>query len=418
MPDSNQPPGPGDAKRARDSQNLDMLRQLVANSPDGMVVTQDRIVQYDNEGLYLSPEDDRIGHVFAERAAPEAQEQIWNTLDAVQRGDLPEARVEWRSTVTGRVIEAILRPTEYEDRPAVAAYLRDISERKRLTEDLAAMVDDLALYRRIFELSRDSIVLMQDGVVQLSNGALLSGGVTSIVGQRAEELFDPETLVRLRTEAQRILSGELEEGLWEWSIVGGSGRPRTVEGIARRIEYRGRPGLLINTRDISERKAIELRLEELSRTDSLTGIPNRRSFYESVDYWRAEASRNRTTHAVCFLDLDRFKTVNDGYGHQAGDDLLSDIARRLRATVRRTDIVARLGGDEFAVLLPDTTAAAAAHVADKLRAQVEEAAAAYPEVGVSIGLTTFDSDEEPDEIMSRADRDMYRVKMARRASAG
>jgi len=384
-----------------------------------MVIVQDHVIRYDNRGLHLTPADDRIGHVFAERATPEVRARILETVDAVQRRELAEATVEWRSTVTGRVIEAILRFADYEGRPAVAGYLRNVSERQRLAEELAATVDDLALYRLIFELSRDNIILIQDGVVQLSNDALREPGAPSIVGLKMSALMSPADVARMEDDARRLLSEELPEARWEHRYP--SARPpgyRTMEAIARHIEYRGRPALLVTTRDISERKAIELRLEELSRTDSLTGIPNRRSFYESVDYWRAEAARNQRTHAVCFLDLDRFKSVNDVFGHQAGDDLLIDIAKRLRATVRRTDIVARLGGDEFAILLPDTTPEAAAHVADKLRAQVGEAAAAYPDVGASIGVTTFDSDEDPDEIMNRADREMYRIKMERRMAAG
>jgi len=158
------PTQPADSAPSPDpSANLGLLQRLVARSADGMVLVQDRIVRYDNQGLHLTPADDRIGHVFAERAAPEVQAKILDTVDAIQRGDLAEARVEWQSQVTGRFLEAILRPTDHDDRPAVAGYLRDVSEHKRLTETLAETVDDLALYRHMFELSRDNIILIRTG---------------------------------------------------------------------------------------------------------------------------------------------------------------------------------------------------------------------------------------------------------------
>ena len=403
----------------------DTLRRLIEASPDSTAIVQDRRFQYENRAFYASTEDDRIGLFFADRAPEDEKPAIWAALDAVQAGELPAARVEWTSVVTGRVMEAILRPLTYQGASAVATFTRDVTERTHLARAqeeqarvLAETVDELTLYRRIFELSRDSVVLVQDGVIQLSNGSLRGGGAPSIVGRRVEELFDRDTLMRLREEAQRILSGEIEQALWEWPVPAGvDPEPgRTVEAIARRIEYRGRPALLINTRDVTERKAVEVRLQELTRTDALTEIPNRRAFYEALAYWRDEARRSKARHAICYIDLDGFKLVNDTRGHRAGDELLVEIAQRFRETVRRTDILARLGGDEFAVLLPATTEDGASEVAEKLLADVHAAADGFPHLSASIGVTTFGAGDDPDEIISRADREMYRVKTERRAT--
>jgi PAS domain S-box-containing protein len=291
-----------------------------------MLIVQDRRFRYDNQALYLSPVDDRIGHVFAERAPESEQAAIWATLDAVQSGELPEARVEFESEVTHRILEALLRPTTYEGHPAVAVYMRNVTERATLVrslaeqaQELAETIDDLSLYRRMFELSRDNIILIQDGVVQLSNGALREAGAASIVGRRMREVMYPDDYERINSTSADLFSGEVAEARWEHRYP--SNRPpgyRTMEAVARGIDYRGRPALLVNTRDISERKAVEIRLEELTRTDALTNIANRRAFYEALAYWRDEAARSKATHAVCYIDLDRFKSVNDTHGHRAG----------------------------------------------------------------------------------------------------
>lgn len=425
MPDPDAASGGAEAGAAAPTADAEMLRQLIDASPDGILIVQDRVFRYDNQALYRSPADNRIGLLFADRAPAEQQPAIWATLDAVQAGDLPHARVEWESVVTGRVLEAILRPISYQGAPAVAAFVRDVTQRVHLARAqeeqarvLAETVEELTLYRRIYELSRDSVVLVQDGVVQLSNGSLRGDRTASIVGERVDALFDVETLARLRVDAQRILSGAIPQVLWEWPVPGlePDSPERTVEAIARRIEYRGRPALLINTRDVTERKAVEVRLQEMTRTDSLTSIPNRRAFYEALAYWRDEARRSKSRHAICYIDLDGFKLVNDTHGHRAGDELLVEIARRFRETVRRTDILARLGGDEFAVLLPATSEDGAREVAEKLLEDVHAAAAAYARVSASVGVATFGAGDDPDEVISRADREMYRVKTERRAT--
>src|SRR5690606_31247636 len=133
-------------------------------------------------------------------------------LDAVEAGERAEGRVEWGSLVTGRTIEALLRPTTWEGRPAVAGYLRDMTERTRLNaaveaqaEELAATVQDLTLYRQMFELARDNIILIQDDIVQVSNGALREPGAASIVGRRMSALMHPDDLERMREGTRSIL---------------------------------------------------------------------------------------------------------------------------------------------------------------------------------------------------------------------
>src|SRR5207244_1324591 len=121
------------------------------------------------------------------------------------------------------------------------------------------------------------------------------------------------------------------------------------------------------SRDISERKVVEEQIEYQAYHDALTGLPNRRLFRDRLTVALAHARRLKSTLAVMFLDLDRFKYVNDTLGHSLGDEMLKTVAARLAAALREEDSIARMGGDEFTVLLPELNSPDhAASVAQKL----------------------------------------------------
>jgi diguanylate cyclase (GGDEF)-like protein len=152
---------------------------------------------------------------------------------------------------------------------------------------------------------------------------------------------------------------------------------------------------------------------ELSRTDPVTGIPNRRAFCEVAEVELERARRRRTAVSLAFLDVDDFKRVNDTRGHAAGDLLLRVIAVTLQSSVRSTDVVARLGGDEFAVLLPEADEAACRAVFGRLLAWLGPEAAQHGfNVTFSAGVTTFPASPlTVDELLEAADRVMYGVKL-------
>jgi diguanylate cyclase (GGDEF)-like protein len=156
------------------------------------------------------------------------------------------------------------------------------------------------------------------------------------------------------------------------------------------------------------------RERQLSRTDDLTGLANRRAFEEAVELERLRVRRSRAPLSLAWLDLDGFKSVNDTQGHPAGDRLLVAVAASLRAAVRDTDFVARLGGDEFGVLLPGTSPEAARSAGERLRAAVRAAAETNRSgVAASVGVATFLA--PPDTAgaaLAAADGAMYDVKRA------
>jgi diguanylate cyclase (GGDEF)-like protein/PAS domain S-box-containing protein len=173
--------------------------------------------------------------------------------------------------------------------------------------------------------------------------------------------------------------------------------------------------------DITERKEREELMTFKAFHDALTGLPNRLLFRDRLEQALAQAKRHPArTPAVMFLDLDRFKQINDTYGHDAGDMLLKEVANRLRRCVRTADTVARLAGDEFTVLLPEITDEAAAQsVADKILAAMQEPITLGGEersITTSIGVSLYPRDgTDADTLMKCADTAMYHVKGSGRA---
>jgi diguanylate cyclase (GGDEF)-like protein len=155
-----------------------------------------------------------------------------------------------------------------------------------------------------------------------------------------------------------------------------------------------------------------VRLEALLREDALTGLSNRRAILTQLAGMVSAARRHGHPLSIAVLDLDHFKRINDSHGHKTGDQVLVTAARVLGAHLRAEDQLGRLGGEEFLVLLPDTDVSAAAHVAEKLRAELAGARTKVP-VTVSIGLATWDG-EAPEDLLHRADEALYAAKAAGR----
>jgi diguanylate cyclase (GGDEF)-like protein len=183
--------------------------------------------------------------------------------------------------------------------------------------------------------------------------------------------------------------------------------------------------------DVTERRRAESRIAHLAFHDSLTSLPNKLLFEELLALAIARAQRNGSAVALMYLDVDRFKSVNDRFGHVAGDELLRQVGDRLVSASRRTDSVARLGGDEFAVLLADiraghgASAAAGASTARRVAARIKRSLGkpytllgTEVAVNVSLGLSVFPDDASNEEDLIRAaDAAMYVVKGTNHESA-
>jgi diguanylate cyclase (GGDEF)-like protein/PAS domain S-box-containing protein len=207
-----------------------------------------------------------------------------------------------------------------------------------------------------------------------------------------------------------VVGGEVIETEWQAATW-----PATGRWLQRQIvPVEG--GAVATVRDITERKQAEERIRHLAHHDELTGLPNRSLIRDRLDQAVLNAQRNGKHLALAFVDLDGFKLVNDGLGHNAGDELLKVVGRRMHDCLRRNDTLGRLGGDEFVILLTDVSgdALAITPVLEKIRQAVTEPVLIGDQavqVSCSMGVVMYPRDgEDPKTLMMNADAAMYRAK--------
>ncbi len=165
-----------------------------------------------------------------------------------------------------------------------------------------------------------------------------------------------------------------------------------------------------------------LMLKKISEIDTLTQAPNRKSFEERMDREFKHLPISKTPLSLIMFDIDRFKYVNDTYGHQAGDLVLSEIARIVKSKLRDTDMIARYGGEEFAVILPETPGNIAFDVAERLRGIVEDHTFILPNsesirITISLGVSDTSAHKEKQALIEAADQALYRAKNSGRNKA-
>ena len=239
----------------------------------------------------------------------------------------------------------------------IIAVVRDVSERHHADQKLRRSGEK---FRSLIENSIAIICAFDfNGVISYASPALervLSSAPLALQGHILWDYLHPEDIERVRYYVAHVL--ENSQNISEFEMrLGGEGNWQTVEASCRNLlDDEAVGGLVINARDISQRKENERALIRAAMHDRLTGLPNRAFFMDRLRL-RIERARRaqEALYAVLFLDFDRFKVINDSLGHLVGDQLLIAIGQRLEICLRPGDTVARLGGDEFAILLEDIT---------------------------------------------------------------
>ena len=272
-------------------------------------------------------------------------------------------------------------------------------------------------FRTLAETAPCAIFIYRGGRVRYANPAAMAitGYGREDAGLSVWDVVHPEDREHAEERALARQRGEDVPSHLELRIIDKKGRVRWLDYSAALVDYEGRPAVLGVAFDVSERKQADDRIKSLAYHDTLTGLPNRALLNDRLSLAVAQSHRARQKLAVLFLDIDRFKVVNDSLGHALGDRLLQETASRLTASVREGDTVARLGGDEFVVLLPGLQRPVeAARVAEKVLLALRQPWVIDGQersVTASAGISIYPDDGgDAETLVKNADTALYRAK--------
>jgi len=286
-----------------------------------------------------------------------------------------------------------------------------------------ALATSEARHRTLVEMSPDAILVQRDGGLLYVNpaGVRLMGAETAddLVGRSIFEfvLEDHHDLLAERMRRMEVVGAPMPS--IEVRVRTADGRTIICEVVSAETVFEDRPAVQSVVRDISERKGLEEELTRLATTDPLTGIANRRSFFDRLETEWARARRHTRRLSLLTFDIDHFKRVNDAHGHAIGDAVLKALVQAAQSLLRAEDTLARLGGEEFAVILPEVDREGARIVGERLRERLAEVEVAVPDgvvsCTVSVGVAQAKpAHESPDRALQRADDALYAAKEAGR----
>jgi diguanylate cyclase (GGDEF)-like protein/PAS domain S-box-containing protein len=298
------------------------------------------------------------------------------------------------------------------------ANLRDINDRMRSQRELGEAEER---FRGAFENAPIGMAMADvDGRLFRVNRAMahmLGYEPHALLGRRVSDLTYPDDRAMSRREMERLVSGEIDRYRLEKRYLHADGHPLwTSLSVCLVHSADGDPLYMIGQiEDITERKEIAEQLAHAAIHDDLTGLPNRTLFVERLDASLQRAERRNRHVGVIFLDLDRFKLVNDSLGHATGDQLLRVVAERLRGAIRSNDTVARFGGDEFVVLCDNVADdGTVKDVADRVAEAIARPVSLYDQevfVTASLGVVISGRpDDSPERLVRDADVAMYLAK--------
>jgi|GEM_PF-6254447 len=408
-------------QRKSSEQLLRLLSLAVEQSPSSIIITDlNANIEFANKSFSkitgYSPHE-IIGQnprILHSGKTPEATyHDLWATL---LRGEIWQGELINRCKDGSEYTElALISPMRQVD-GQITHYLgvkEDITEKKRAETELriAAVA---------FESQEGMLVSDADNIILRVNKAF-----TQITGYSADDVIgrSPALLATNKKDKARcfnLLETVVKTGHWQGEIMNrrknGSEYPAYM-AITTVQDDNARPThYIITFTDITERKLAEEKINQLAYYDSLTNLPNRRKLLDHLDYSLSVSQRKHTRFAVLMMDLDHFKAVNDCLGHLAGDELLQQVAVRVSAKLRHTDMIARLGGDEFVILLDDiqhenNTAQIATSIINDLSQPFQLLKNKTVHIGASIGISLYPQHGDTSSLLiNHADTALYQAK--------
>jgi diguanylate cyclase (GGDEF)-like protein/PAS domain S-box-containing protein len=350
---------------------------------------------------------------------PDDRERVGVELKACLRGQTPRLFSEYRVLCHDGSWKWIMTRGMVVRRSAEGKALRMIGTHTDITER-REREDALRLAATVFEIADEAVI-----VTNLQNRIIsVNPAFCTITGYTAEEAIGQKpSLLSAKTHSmtfyQDLWKALIETGGWRGEVVN---RKKTGEiyvewlSIKRVLDRQGQPTHHVAVfSDISQRKATEERMRHLALHDALTGLPNRTLLTDRLRQAIRKAKRDSTRFALLYFDLDKFKPVNDNYGHEVGDWMLKEVATRVQDCVRESDTVARIGGDEFVALLPNLQEDEdAMRSAEKIRhalAQPFAFAGQSFHISASIGMAIYPEHGSDAQLLTHhADTAMYHAK--------
>jgi len=399
------------------------LRATLESSADGILVSDPagQIRAYNKQfaELWQIPQEmllerkDRQIFDFLAQAVVD-RESYLDQIALIDREPLLQA-TEVLVLRSGKVLERVTMPQFSRGRPIGRIFtFRDITQR-------LADVARLHLAAKVFDTSLDAILILDSDLsVVAANPScvrLTEGSIDGLMGQALERLiFDPDNpgFFDLLRESLATSGFWEAEGWYRHSDGSGSPGLISVVQVPNDSASTNSSNTIVFVKDLSERFAARKRIDELAYSDTLTGLPNRVLLHERLQHALDLSQRESLSLAVFFVDLDRFKQINDSLGHEFGDRVLVEVAGRIRNCLRQADTAARIGGDEFVLLLHDADARGAEITARRIfDALAQPITLDDMRFGVScsIGIALFPDDGVTiDELIKNADTAMYGAK--------
>lgn len=397
------------------------LRATLDSTADGILVTDTnggirgynhRFAElWDVPQELMTRRDDAATHLWMMRSVLNGDEYA-SRVSAISGAALSETR-DIVALRNGRVLERVSMPQLSRGRATGRVYsFRDITQQ-------LANESRLQLAAEVFESSLDAICVADPqgniAAVNPSFEALTRLALLELKGQPIAKMFRPAQYAEFGQDPLKTL-GRADSWEGEGYCCRAKGDDVPVQASLVRVLSPERKTLhyVVFLKDLTEKMAATQRIEELAYSDALTGLPNRVLLHERIDFSLGLCAREHKSFAIVFIDIDRFKQVNDSLGHVFGDRVLVELARRIKSCLRQSDTAARMGGDEFVLLLHDTDALGAEAMVQRVLQHLCDPVILDDltlTLTSSIGIALFPVDgKNRDELIKNADTAMYQVK--------
>jgi diguanylate cyclase (GGDEF)-like protein/PAS domain S-box-containing protein len=398
-------------------------RRLVENSPEPIVVYQNEFIKYANPACVKlfgsSSIQEVIGQSIKDYFDSDSIHLIEQRINQAEEiGTIQGVTEEKVVLADGTVIDVEVTgiTIKHEGKPAFLMMYHDITSRKCNEQALRKSEER---YRLIAENMTDLVCLIAwDGSFKYaspSHVTVLGYPSEDYEGKYARDCMHKDDHPNVRKKLEKTIKTkeassfefrfrDIEEN-WIWL----EGKATSIFNVKGDFEH-----FLVVSRDITERRILEEKLSHMAHHDTLTGLPNRRVLFEQLKQSLKESDRYQRRIALMFLDLDRFKHINDTYGHDAGDELLKQFTNRVQGCIRESDVLVRLGGDVFVVLLPEISCETQiTTLAERIISSLQKPWKIFEHEFVttsSIGIAFYEEGDKEKELLKKADIALYQAK--------